>query len=286
MKLGIVLEGGAMRGIYTAGVLDVFLEKGLGADIVIGVSAGGIHGCSYVSQQKGRSIRYYMRYYNDKRFMSLYSLFTTGDIVGKQFCYYDIPQSLDIFDHQAFEDSRTQFYVVCSNLQTGQAEYILCPTLRGEQMEYLCASASMPFVSRIVEIGDKKLLDGGVCDPIPIEKAMRDLDCDRWICVLTRTDGYRKKASSHRFAGIKYKRYPAFVKALQQRGEHYNATLNQIAALEQQGKILVIRPSKDLQVHRMERDSQKLLAQYNLGYADAQAAWPALESYLAGNQNG
>ena len=174
MKTGLVLEGGAMRGIYTAGVLDVFLEQGISPGMVMGVSAGAIHGISFLSRQGGRSIRYYMKYCRDKRFMSFYSLVTTGDVVGEQFCYHDIPDTLDPFDHDAFEASGIPFWAVCSNLETGQGEYIRCPTLRGEAMEYLRASASMPFLSRPIQAGGKLLLDGGVCDSIPALAALTE----------------------------------------------------------------------------------------------------------------
>ena len=149
MKTGIVLEGGAMRGIYTAGVLDVFLEEGVTADLVMGVSAGAVHGCSFVSGQHGRSIRYYMKYCGDPRFMSFRSLLTTGDVVEEQFCYREIPERLDPFDNDAFEASPVKFYAVCSDLETGEAAYLLCPTLRGEAVDRIRASASMPFLSQI-----------------------------------------------------------------------------------------------------------------------------------------
>ena len=148
-KLGLVLEGGAMRGLYTAGVLDVLLEQGIRADGVIGVSAGTVHGVSYVSGQDGRSIRYYERYRNDKRFMGLYPLLTTGDIVDKKFCYEDIPWRLDPFDNDAFVRADIPFYVTCTNVETGKAEYIRCTDFQGtDAMEYLRAGASMPLVSR------------------------------------------------------------------------------------------------------------------------------------------
>ena len=168
-NLGLVLEGGAMRGLYTAGVLDVFLEQGIEVDGVIGVSAGTVHGVSYVSGQHGRSIRYYEKYRSDKRFMGLYPLLTTGDIVDKTFCYEDIPWRLDPFDNDAFVKAGTPFYVTCTNVETGKAEYIRCTDFKGtDAMEYLRAGASMPLVSRIVDVGGKKLLDGGVADPIPL----------------------------------------------------------------------------------------------------------------------
>ena len=148
-KTGLILEGGAKRGIYTAGVLDVFLENGINFDGVIGVSAGAIHGCSFVSKQIGRSIRYNMKYGNDYRFMSFRSLLLSGNIVDTKFCYHDLPEKLDPFDNKTFMKSNTNFYVVVSNLETGLPEYIHCKDLFKE-IDYLRASASMPFVSKIV----------------------------------------------------------------------------------------------------------------------------------------
>ena len=150
MKTGLVLEGGAMRGIYTAGVLDVFLEQGIHFDGVIGVSAGALHGCSFVSGQKGRSLRYFQKYRNDKHFMSWWSFLHTGEVVGKQFCYHDIPERLDPFDYEAFAKSDTAFYVTCTNVETGRAEYIKITDMLS-QIDAMRASASMPYVSRIVD---------------------------------------------------------------------------------------------------------------------------------------
>ena len=271
-----------MRGIYTAGVLDVFLEEGISADLVMGVSAGAIHGCSFVSGQHGRSIRYYLKYCADKRFMSVHSLLTTGDMVGEQFCYHDIPDRLDPFDHDAFEASPMEFRVVCSNLATGKAEYIRCPSLRGEKIDYLRASASMPFVSHIVRIDGKELLDGGACDSIPVRAALEELGCQRAAVVLTRPAGYRKKPSGAGAARLFYRRYPEFAKALAHRYQTYNDTLDLLEALEKAGKILVIRPSADLHIARVERDPARVQAQYDLGRRDALEKLPALREFLAG----
>ena len=167
MKTGLVIEGGGVRGIYAAGVLDVFLEHALRFDGLIGVSAGAIHGCSFLSNQKGRSLRYYMKYCKDPRFMSFRSWLTTGDIVGADFCYHEIPDKLDIYDHDAFLNSDTPFYVTCSNVEAGTPEYIRITDMR-KQIDYLRASASLPYFSRIVQIDGRKYLDGGATDSIPV----------------------------------------------------------------------------------------------------------------------
>ena len=157
-KTGLVLEGGGFRGIYTAGVLDVFLERGISFDGVIGVSAGAIHACSYLSKQRGRSIRYYKKYCKDWRFMSFRSWIKTGDIVGADFCYHELPDKLDIYDHEAFEADSIPFYAVCTNVETGESEYFSITDLRA-QIDHVRASASLPYFSRIVELEDKKLQD-------------------------------------------------------------------------------------------------------------------------------
>ncbi len=278
MKTGLVLEGGGMRGIYTAGVLDVFMERGVSFDGVIGVSAGAIHGCSYVSAQKGRSIRYYKKYCGDKRFMSLWSLIHTGDLVGKDFCYSELPEKLDPYDYEAFERSSAKFYVVCSNLETGKAEYFHLTDPR-RQMDLLRASASMPYVSHIVEYEGKKLLDGGCCDSIPVRAAFQ-LGFGRSVVVLTRHDGYVKKAGHLHPEDIVYRQYPAFARALRNRYRMYNRTLQKIRALEQEGKIFVVRPHTPLSIGRMEHDPEKLQQVYDIGRQDAEKAMPALMGWM------
>ena len=191
MKTGLVLEGGAMRGIYTAGVLDVFMEHEMHFDGVIGVSAGALHGCSFVSGQKGRSIRYYEKYRGDKHFMSFWSLLCTGDIVGEKFCYHEIPQWLDPFDYEAFYKSDTDFYVGCSNLETGKPEYLRIKDMLSE-IDLMRASASMPYVSRIVKFHGMKLLDGGCTDSIPV-RAFQRMGYQKNVVVLTRHEGYAKE---------------------------------------------------------------------------------------------
>lgn len=280
MKTGLVLEGGAMRGIYTAGVLDVFLEEGIHFDGVIGVSAGALHGCSFVSEQKGRSIRYTKKYRNDKHFMSLWSLVHTGEVVGKQFCYHDIPERLDPFDYEAFLKSDTDFYATCTNLETGKAEYIKITDML-TQIDVMRASASMPYVSKIVEYNGMKLLDGGCADSIPVE-AFRKMGYDRIVVVLTREDGYVKKPENIKMAEIRYHKYPKFVHALQKRHEVYNHSLDTIREMEDNGEIFVIRPDKKPEISRMESDLNVIQQVYDMGSKDARVRMKALKDWMTG----
>lgn len=277
-RTGLVLEGGGMRGIYTAGVLDVFLDKNLHFDGVIGVSAGAIHGCSFVSGQKGRSIRYYKKYCRDKRFMSVRNLVLTGDIAGEQFCYHDLPERLDPYDYDAFNRSGTEFYACCSNVETGEAEYLRITDMR-RQIDLVRASASLPYVSRMVEVDGKKLLDGGCTDSIPV-LAFRAMGFPRTVAVLTRHKGYRKEPESVRMAEVFYRKYPAFVKALQNRHLAYNRTLHQIEELEAAGEIFVIRPSQPLEISRTEHDLARLQQVYDIGRRDALCRMRDLERWL------
>ncbi len=278
MSYGLVLEGGAMRGIYTAGVLDVLMEKEVVVDGVIGVSAGALYGCSYVSGQIKRSIRYTFKYRSDRHFMGLYSLIRTGDIVGEEFCYHTIPEKLDPFDNEALKASDTKFYVTCTNVETGKAEYIHCTDLF-EQIEYLRASASMPYVSKIVEIDGKKYLDGGVADSIPIE-AFRNLGYDKNIVVLTRPRDYCKPPTNPKPAKILYKKYPEFCKAIEDRHINYNNTLLRLEELEEKGEVIVIAPSVDMHIHRMEKDKDKILAMYKLGRKDALRSLKNIQEFM------
>lgn len=279
MRTGLVLEGGGMRGIYVAGVLDVLMEEEIKADGVIGVSAGALHGCCYVSGQKGRSIRYYKKYVGDKRFMSFYSLFTTGDIVGKDFCYDEIPNRLDLFDYDTFERSPIDFYATCTNVETGNAEYVLCRDLH-KDIDYMRASASLPGMSHIVEVGGMKLLDGGVADSIPVG-AFRRLGYKKNIVVLTRPRDYRKRRSTLLVAKQMYNKYPEFIKAIAARYKKYNETLEQLKKLEARGEAIVIAPSRNLRVSRMEKNLDKIVQMYELGREDALAAVPEIREFLS-----
>lgn len=280
MKTGLVLEGGGKRGIYAAGVLDVLLENNIWADGLIGTSAGAVNGCSYVSNQYERNLRYNIRFAKEKRYMSIYSLITTGNVVGTDFAYNILPNKLEVFDYDAFEKSPVAYYVTCSNVETGKAEYIQCKSLRGKNMDYLRASASLPYVSQIVEIDGKKYLDGGICDSIPL-KAFQDMGYEKNLVVLTRPRGYIKKPENNLLANLYYRKYPAFVTALRNRYAVYNRTLKYIEQQEKQGNILVLRPSKSIRVGRMEQDPERLKQMYELGKNDAGQMLDAIASFLS-----
>lgn len=279
IKTGLVLEGGGMRGIYTAGVLDVFMEHGLCFDGVIGVSAGAIHGCSFLSGQKGRSIRYYKKYCSDWRFMSMKSWILTGDVVGEKFCYHDIPETLDPYDHKAFLENKTPFYAVCTDVETGKPEYILMRDMN-KQIDSLRASASLPYFSKTVSIDGRKFLDGGCSDSIPVEAFIK-MGFERNVVVQTQAKGYRKKPQAKALAKLFYRKYPNFAETLENRHVMYNATLDRIDELEKEGKIFVIRPDSSPEIGRLEKDPEKIEKVYNMGRRNAEEAIENLKKWLS-----
>lgn len=277
-KFGLVLEGGGMRGIYTAGVLDVFMENDITFDGVIGVSAGAIHGGSYVSQQKGRNLRYYKKYCMDKRFISISNLLKTGDIVGEEFCYHTIPDMLDLFDYDTFRNSRTKFYCGCSNVRTGKAEYLPIEDMHRD-IEVMRASASLPYFSRLVDINGEKYLDGGCTDSVPVE-AFQKMGYNHNVVVLTRDNSYVKKEELSLLPKIMYRKYPEFAKALLNRHNNYNSTIKRICEMEKNGEIFVIRPEHPLNIGRLEKDPEKLHIIYNIGVRDAEKAMEAMKKWM------
>lgn len=278
MKVGLVLEGGAMRGLYTAGVLDIFLDNNIKVDTIIGVSAGALFGVNYKSKQRGRALRYNLKYANDKRYMGMSSLIKTGNIMNKEFCFDIVPYELDIFDFKTFEDSPEEFYAVVTNVETGKAEYIKIDDL-DNKMEYLRASGSMPYVSKFVEIDGVKYLDGGTADSIPIEK-MLEMGMDKIIVILTRPIEYRKEKSNEIIPKLLYNKYPNFVNTINSRYKKYNEQLEKILELEKENKIFVIRPSRIVKMKRVEKDTSKLQEMYDLGIEDANKAIKDLKIYL------
>lgn len=281
VKVGLVLEGGGQRGIYTAGVLDELMAHNIQADGLIGVSAGIIHGVSYISEQYGRNARYFVKYRSDKHFMSLYSLITSGNICGKEFCYDKIPNELAVFDYDRFRERAAAIpvYACCSNLETGEPEYIRLYDAR-EDMDAIRASASLPLVSETVEFKGMKLLDGGSTDSIPVA-AMRKFGFKKNIVVLTRPAGYEKKEDKTIPIMRKlYGKYPEYVEACENRYLEYNKTLKYIEYLESIGEVCVIRPSRDMKVGRAERNVDKLKRLYKLGRFDTQNLLDDIQKFM------
>lgn len=278
MKTGMVLEGGGVRGIYTAGVLDTFMEEGISFDGVIGVSAGAVHGCSFLSGQKGRSIKYYLEYSSDPRFMSIRNWLRTGDVVDEDFSYHQLPEKLVPYDYEAFLGNDVPFYAVCTNVESGCAEYIRITDMLA-QIDVLRASASLPFFSRLVDLDGKKYLDGGCADSIPLE-ASRKMGYEKNVVVLTRPSGYVKGKEPTLLSKLVYRKYPEFVKTLNRRHENYNSSLDLVEKSEKEGSVFVIRPSSPPPAGRMEHDNNKIQATYDLGVADAKSAIAALKDWL------
>lgn len=280
MKKGLVLEGGAMRGVYTAGVLDVLMEKGIEADGVVGVSAGAVFGCNYVSRQIGRTIRYNIKYCRDPRYGDFRSLFKSGDIYEEEFCYHELPEKLDPFDWEAYRQSTTPFYVTCTDVDTGRAVYHKC-TGEKEDLRWMQASASMPFVSRTVEIGGRRLLDGGISDSIPVDW-FRGMGYEKNLVVLTRPKGYRKKPPKglHVLKRM-IRQHPALALAVKTRHIRYNQTLERLAGLEKSGMALVLRPSRRIRVSKLERRPGRLMALYKLGRQDTLRRLEEIQAFFS-----
>lgn len=268
-KIGLVLEGGGHRGIYTAGVLDTFAENKISFDGIMGVSAGCVHGASFLSGQIGRSIRYTTKYCDNSNYMGIGSLITTGNFFNEKFCYYDLPETLDPFDNDSFDKNQTQFFAVCTDVKTGSAIYHECETLKGEKIKWLQASASMPLVSKIIKIEDNLLLDGGIADSIPIKK-MQELGFEKNIVILTQEAGYRKNPNSLLpIIKLVYKKYPKLIEAIENRHIIYNQQLEFLEEQEKLGNVIIIRPSEKPTASRTEKDKEKILETYNLGKKDA-----------------
>jgi len=280
MKTGLIMEGGAMRGMFTAGVLDVLMENGLVTDGAIGVSAGAVFGCNYKSHQIGRVIRYNTEYCNDKRYASFKNLVKTGNLYSEQFCYHEVPEKLDPFNEAAFAASPMDFFVVCTDVKTGEPIYHKCRTGDAEDVRWMEASASMPLAAKIVKIGHYGLLDGGVADSIPV-RFFESIGYKHNLIILTQPKGYTKKKNKFLPAiRARYFRYPAFVEAVADRHERYNETLSYISMLEQAGKDYVIRPPIPLEIGAMERDPAQLRRVYETGRAVAQIQVEKIRDFL------
>ena len=278
MKTGLVLEGGAMRGMYTAGVMDIMMDHDIHFDGIIGVSAGALFGVNYLSRQRGRVIRYNKKYNGRKDYMGILPLLKEGNIVSTRLAYDRVPRLFDVFDNDTFKASETEFYAVVTNLQNGQPEYMRVKDVY-EQMDVLRASGSMPFVSKPVQIDGQYYLDGGVSDSIPFDFFEKQ-GYDRLVVVLTRDLDYRKKAMSPLMIEASYHKYPDFCEQLKIRHEVYNRSVRMLKRQEEQGEIFVIRPSLPITIRRIESDPEKLQMVYEQGLKDATDSMEQLQAYL------
>lgn len=278
IKIGIVLEGGGLRGMYTSGILDTLLENDIQVDKLVGVSAGALFGVNYVSKQKGRAIRYNKKFNADKKYMGVYPLLKEGNLVNTEYAYERVPHELDPFDDETYKKNDTKFYAVITNVETGKPEYVHLESVF-EQMDVLRASGSMPFVSTPVEINGNKYLDGAIGDNIPFVW-MSNQGVDKIIVILTRDIQYRKKAMHPMATNVYKKKYPKIAEGLSKRHELYNAQVDLLKEWERQGKAFVFRPSTPIQIGRIERDPVKLQMVYDLGVKDAKEQWDHLIEYL------
>lgn len=281
MKKGLVLEGGAQRGLFSAGVIDVMMEHGITFDGLVGVSAGAAFGCNYKSRQPGRVIRYNKRFAKDWRFCSLKSWIKTGDLFGGEFDYHYIPDNLDIFDTGTFDANPMEYYAVCTDMETGEPVYKLLMRHGYECYEWIRASSSMPLASRIVEVGGRKLLDGGIADSIPLEFFERR-GYDRNVVVLTQPLGYVKKPN--RFLPLfrlQLSRYPKFIHAAAVRHEMYNSQVAFVQQREAEGKAFVIRPKAILPIKHLSHDPELMQRVYDEGRKAMEERMDELKAFLS-----
>ena len=265
MKKGLVLEGGAMRGLWTAGVTDVMMEHDVWPDGIIGVSAGAAFGCNYKSRQVGRAIRYNTRFARDKRYSGLWSLVTSGDYFNAKFGYHVVPYEYDLFDTKTFEQNPMQFIVVCTDVETGEAVYHDMNHVSFDELEWLRASASMPLASKVVEVQGRKLLDGGVSDSIPLS-FFESIGYDRNVVILTQPLGYQKQPSKLMpLMRLSLREHPQFVKAMSERYIMYNRQLEFVAQAEKEGRCLVIRPDEKIPIGHISHDPEQMRRVYEIG---------------------
>lgn len=279
-KRGLVLEGGAMLGLFTCGVLDVLISNHVEVDGVVGVSAGACFGCNYKSSQAGRAICYNMEYCQDPRYCSVKSLLTTGDMYGAQFCYHEIPEKLNPFDYSAYAENPMKFYTVSTDLETGKAHYHLNKYCDYDDLEWMRASASMPLVSTPVAIGNRLFLDGGISDSIPL-RFMEHKGYEKNVIILTKPRSYIKtKNSLLPLIRIMYRKYPAFIKACATRHMMYNKTREYIFAQEAAGKCFIICPDDTLPIGHISHSISEIQDVYDIGYEKGEAMLDALQAYL------
>lgn len=281
--VGLVMEGGAMRGMFTAGILDVFMENGIEFPAAVGVSAGAVFGCNLKSRQIGRVIRYNKRFCRDKRYCSVRSLLKTGDLYGADFCYRELPEELDVFDVRTYEADPMAFYVVCTDVLTGDPVYKRLDKVDENCFLWMRASASMPMVSNPVRVEGYTLLDGGMSDAIPL-RFLQEKGCKKNIVILTRPRSYVKKPSNTALIKLGLRKYPAMVRVMQKRHEMYAFERGYVFQSEKRGDTLVLCPDSDLDMSRTEHDPEKLQKAYDEGRGIALREWEKIKAFIAGTR--
>lgn len=283
-QAGLVLEGGGMKGIYTAGVLDFFLEKGIEFSSIYGVSAGACHMCSYLSKQKGRALDVSIDYLDTRKYCSVESLLTTGDYFNVKTCYHLIPDYLYPYDNDTFQRYQGKAYSVVTNLATGRPEYLRLRDIKTDIVK-VQASASLPLVAKNVTINGQRYLDGGISDAIPLQKSILDGNRKNVVVMTKEIDFIRKPTPASQLALIKlrYLKYPKVYELMADRHLRYNDCVSYIENKQREGEVFVIRPKQKNQVGRIEKDKEKLIALYQEGYEDAQNQYEPLLEYLNGD---
>lgn len=265
MKRGLVLEGGAMRGLWTAGITDVMMEHGIEPDGLIGVSAGAAFGCNYKSRQIGRAIRYNTRFAKDPRYSGVRSLLRSGDYFNAEFGYHIVPKQYDIFDDDAFNQNPMEFIVVCTDVETGKPVYKPLTKVTSDTYDWIRASASMPLMSRVIELEGRKLLDGGVGDSIPLEY-FESMGYDRNLIILTQPMGYQKKhLKLMPLIRMTLRKYPNMIKAMNERHIMYNKELAYVEQAEKEGRCLVIRPDAKIPIGHISHNPDEMRNVYEMG---------------------
>lgn len=268
-RCGLVMEGGAMRGMFTVGVIDTFMQNGIDFDGAVGTSAGAAFGCNIKSRQVGRPIRYNKRFCNDSRYSGIKSLLTTGDLYNARFCYHDVPFIYDIWDQETFAANPMEFYIVSTDVETGKPVYYKCDKGGSKDIQWIRASGAMPLLSKIVEINGRKLLDGGIGDSIAV-RFMQKIGYTKNVVILTQPKGFvKKKNGALPMFKLMYRRYPDFVNAAADRHLRYNETLSYIEKQEALGRLFVIRPPEPLGIKHRETDPDELQRVYDIGVTTA-----------------
>lgn len=264
-KVGLVLEGGGMRGMYTSGVIDVLMEHGIRFDGAVGVSAGACFGVNIKSGQIGRAVRYQLAMAGNKKYMGLRSLLLTGNLVNADYAYHVVPREIDIFDTEAFSRDPMEFVVVCTDVHTGKPVYHKLDPIDYDELEWIRASASLPLVAQPVHVDGMDLLDGGLSDSIPL-RFMQERGYQHNVVVLTQPLGYRKPKAGNLWA-MKWstRKFPVVLDCLRRRPDVYNSQLDYAIAEGKNGSTLIIAPHEKLDIGRLEMDRTKILKIYHAG---------------------